>query len=62
MFAFYSAYLKAQNTNCGEYIARLLREDVNAIIESLEPGDIPFLFNLPSSLRVKVTTDSPSAP
>lgn len=57
LFAFYSAYLRAKNTDCGEYLAQLLRDDINAIIESLEPGDIPSLFNLPSGLRVKVLAD-----
>ena len=57
LFAFYSAYLKARNTSCGEYLARLLQEDVNAIIESLEAKDIPLVFNLPSSLTIKILTD-----
>jgi hypothetical protein len=57
LFAFYSAYLKAKDTDCGRYLAQLLREDINAIIESLEPGDLPSMFDLPSTLRVKVQSD-----
>lgn len=62
LFAFYSAYLRAINATCGEYLAQLLREDVNALIESLEPEDIPLVFRLPSTLRVSVLTNRPSHP
>ncbi len=56
-FAFYSAYLKARGLSCGEYIGLLLRDDLNAILESLEPSDIQVMFGLPPSLKFRLETD-----
>ncbi|MDV3278654.1 MAG: hypothetical protein LYZ69_09370 [Nitrososphaerales archaeon] len=56
-FTFYSIYLKARGLSWGEYIGLLLRDDLNAIFESLEPSDIQVMFSLPSSLKFRLETD-----